>query len=69
MTAINFDAATPSDLKSYASDASLSPKQRAYARAASEARKARLAGRIAIAMRLEERCEALYQQLPASLRW
>ena len=40
-----------------------------YARTKKAARKARLAGKINDALRLEDQCETYYRRMPENLRW
>ena len=65
----NLDAAGPDELAAYAADPANPIELRTYAAAKRRAVQARLAGRIAAALRHERRCERIYGRLPADLRW
>ena len=75
MAIINLDGMWPDDLREWAErqgGANTTGAVRTlvnYALAKADAMEARVAGRINDALRLEARCDALYDSLPARCRW
>lgn len=67
--AINFEGSTDAELRAYAKDESIHPKQRELAKVFARARAARLAGNIAQALALEASAQRLYDRLPHNLQW
>lgn len=66
---INFEGCSDSELRDYARDQSLHPKQRELARVFGKSRAARLQGNIAQALSLEAQAQRLYERLPPDLQW
>ena len=67
--AINVDALSDSDLAALMAHPATHLEVKRYAQITQAARKMRLAGDIALAMRLESKAEAIYDTLPRALRW
>ena len=65
----NLDCLDVEDLDAYSRDASNAEPLRGYAAIKARAMRARLAGDVQIALRLESACDRLYQTLPESLKW
>lgn len=69
----NLDGMFPDDLVKYAQDAltmaAYATLLGGYAKAKAEAMRHRSAGRIQEALRLEQECDNLYQELPHTARW
>ena len=65
----NLDCMTATDLHAYCQEQSNPAPLREYAAIKARAIDARLAGRIPQALQWEKALDALYQQLPSSLRW
>lgn len=69
MRAINLEGSTDSELREIAAHPAIHADVRRMAEIYLKSRPARLAGNIALAMRLEAAADRLYDTLPNALRW
>jgi hypothetical protein len=67
--AINVDALSDTDLAELIAHPATHREVQRYAQLTEAARKCRVSGDIALAMRLETKAEAVYDVIPRALRW